>query len=135
MKAVVYENFSSIPKIMNVEDPAPENHGVVIKVAATGVCRSDWHGWMGHDPDIELPHVPGHEFAGIIEAVGKDVRRFKIGDRVTVPFVSGCGFCPECHGGNHQVCGNQTQPGFTHWGSFAEYGSDSPRGCKFSKLT
>lgn len=121
MKAVVYESFSATPKIMNVEDPTPENHGVVIKVEATGVCRSDWHGWMGHDPDIVLPHVPGHEFAGIIEAVGKDVQRFKVGDRVTVPFVSGCGSCPECHGGNHQVCGNQTQPGFTHWGSFAEY--------------
>lgn len=121
MKAVVYESFSATPKIMNVDDPTPENHGVVMKVEATGVCRSDWHGWMGHDPDIVLPHVPGHEFAGIIEAVGKDVLRFKVGDRVTVPFVSGCGACPECHGGNHQVCGNQTQPGFTHWGSFAEY--------------
>lgn len=121
MRAVVYESFSATPKIMNVEDPTPENHGVVIKVEATGVCRSDWHGWMGHDPDIVLPHVPGHEFAGIIEAVGKEVKRFKVGDRVTVPFVSGCGACPECHGGNHQVCGNQTQPGFTHWGSFAEY--------------
>ena len=121
MKAVVYESFSTTPKVMNVDDPTPENHGVVIKVEATGVCRSDWHGWMGHDPDIVLPHVPGHEFAGIIEAVGKDVKRFKVGDRVTVPFVSGCGACPECHGGNHQVCGNQTQPGFTHWGSFAEY--------------
>ncbi|EXJ12919.1 zinc-dependent alcohol dehydrogenase family protein [Nitrincola nitratireducens] len=121
MKAVVYEKFAKAPKIMNVQDPTPEAHGVVIKVEATGVCRSDWHGWMGHDPDIELPHVPGHEFAGVIEAVGKDVKSFKVGDRVTVPFVSACGACPECHGGNHQVCGNQTQPGFTHWGSFAEY--------------
>lgn len=121
MKAVVYEHFSATPRIMNVQDPTPESHGVVIKVEATGVCRSDWHGWMGHDPDIVLPHVPGHEFAGIIEAIGKDVTRFKVGDRVTMPFVSACGSCPECHGGNHQVCGNQTQPGFTHWGSFAEY--------------
>lgn len=121
MKAVVYEHFSSTPKIMTVEDPTPTPEGVVIKVMATGVCRSDWHGWMGHDPDIILPHVPGHEFAGIIEATGRDVRRFKVGDRVTVPFVAGCGSCPECHSGNHQVCGSQTQPGFTHWGSFAEY--------------
>lgn len=121
MKAVVYEHFSTAPKLMTVADPSPKAHGVVIKVKATGVCRSDWHGWMGHDPDIELPHVPGHEFAGIIEAVGKDVSKFKVGDRVTVPFISACGTCPECHSGNHQVCGNQTQPGFTHWGSFAEY--------------
>lgn len=121
MKAIVYESFAATPKLMTVDAPEPSQEGVVIKVMATGVCRSDWHGWMGHDPDITLPHVPGHEFAGVIEAVGRDVRRFRVGDRVTVPFVAGCGACPECHSGNQQVCGNQTQPGFTHWGSFAEY--------------
>jgi alcohol dehydrogenase len=76
---------------------------------------------MGHDPDIRLPHVPGHELAGKVVATGKGVVRFKVGDRVTVPFVSGCGRCGECHSGNQQVCPNQFQPGFTHWGSFAEY--------------
>lgn len=121
MKAVVYETFSAPPQIRNVPDPTPEAHGVVVKVMATGVCRSDWHGWVGHDPDIQLPHVPGHELAGIVEAVGKDVKKWKIGDRVTVPFVGGCGTCSECHSGNHQVCDRQFQPGFTHWGSFAQY--------------
>jgi alcohol dehydrogenase len=121
MKAVVYEAFSAPPQLQNVPDPTPESHGVVVKVMATGVCRSDWHGWVGHDTDIVLPHVPGHELAGIIEAIGKDVTRWKIGDRVTVPFVAGCGACPECHSGNHQVCDHQFQPGFTHWGSFAQY--------------
>jgi alcohol dehydrogenase len=76
---------------------------------------------MGHDPDIALPHVPGHELAGTIEALGKNVRNFQRGDRVTVPFVCGCGSCVQCHSGNHQVCDHQSQPGFTHWGSFAEY--------------
>lgn len=121
MKAVLYQNFAAPPTIERVPDPEPSTDGVVVKVEATGVCRSDWHGWMGHDPDICLPHVPGHEFAGVISAVGQDVVRFKVGDRVTVPFVSGCGSCPDCFSGNHQVCGSQTQPGFTHWGSFAEY--------------
>lgn len=121
MKAVVYEQFSAPPSIQQVPDPAPAPHGVVVKVMANGVCRSDWHGWMGHDPDIRLPHVPGHEFSGVVEAVGKDVTKWRIGDRVTVPFVGGCGTCPECHTGNHQVCDAQFQPGFTHWGSFAEY--------------
>jgi len=121
MKAVLFEAYNALPKIQNVPDPIVENHGVIIKVMATGVCRSDWHGWVGHDPDIELPHVPGHELAGVIEAVGKDVNNWRIGDRVTVPFVGGCGACPQCDSGNQQVCDNQFQPGFTHWGSFAEY--------------
>jgi len=121
MKAVLYEKYQTAPKVTTLDDPTPETHGVVIKVEATGVCRSDWHGWMGHDADIELPHVPGHEFAGVIAAVGKDVANWKIGDRVTVPFICGCGTCSECHAGHQQVCHNQEQPGFTHWGSFAEY--------------
>ena len=121
MKAVIYDAFSSPPRLAEVPDPVPEPHGVVVKVMATGVCRSDWHGWKGHDPDIRLPHVPGHELAGVVEATGKDVRRWKAGDRVTVPFVCGCGECPECRTGNHQVCEAQFQPGFTHWGSFAQY--------------
>ncbi len=121
MKAVLYEAFAETPKLVSVPDPEPAPHGAVIKVEATGICRSDWHGWMGHDPDIRLPHVPGHELAGLVAAVGKDVTRWQVGDRVTVPFVCGCGACPECHAGDQQVCRHQTQPGFTHWGSFAEY--------------
>ncbi|MCZ8178077.1 MAG: zinc-dependent alcohol dehydrogenase family protein [Rhizobium sp.] len=121
MRAMYYEQFGAAPEIRTLPDPTPTNGGVVIAVKATGLCRSDWHGWMGHDPDIRLPHVPGHELAGTIAAVGRDVRRFKVGDRVTVPFVSGCGHCMECRSGNQQVCEEQFQPGFTHWGSFAEY--------------
>ncbi len=121
MKAAVYEKFQGPITVQNVPDPTPKNHGVVIEVKATGLCRSDWHGWMGHDTDIILPHVPGHELAGTIAAIGKEVRNFKVGDRVTVPFVCGCGSCGQCISGNHQVCDHQSQPGFTHWGSFAEY--------------
>ena len=121
MKAVVYEEFAKLPTVQNVPDPTPQEHGVVLRVKATGLCRSDWHGWMGHDPDITLPHVPGHEIAGVIESIGKDVLRWKIGDRVTLPFVCGCGTCRQCLSGNHQVCDSQFQPGFTHWGSFAEF--------------
>ena len=73
MKAAVFEAFGQPLSIQNVPDPRPNDHGVVIRVMATGLCLSDWHGWMGHDPDIALPHVPGHELAGIVEAVGKDV--------------------------------------------------------------
>ena len=121
MRAAVFEKFQGPITIQKVPDPAPNEDGVVVKVTATGLCRSDWHGWMGHDPDILLPHVPGHELAGTVEAVGKNVRHVVVGDRVTVPFVCGCGHCGQCLSGNHQVCDHQSQPGFTHWGSFAEY--------------
>ena len=121
MKAAVYEEFQGPVHVRSVDDPTPADHGAVLRVEATGVCRSDWHGWMGHDDDIRLPHVPGHEFAGVVEAVGKNVKDFKPGDRVTAPFVCGCGDCPQCTSGNQQICDNQTQPGFTHWGSYAEY--------------
>ena len=121
MKAAYYSEFQGPVSIENLPDPTPTADGVVLKVAATGLCRSDWHGWMGHDADIELPHVPGHELAGTVVEVGKGISLFKPGDRVTVPFVSGCGQCPECASGNQQVCDAQFQPGFTHWGSFAEY--------------
>jgi alcohol dehydrogenase len=122
MKAVIYEKFGDKPRIATVPDPIPDDDGVVVRVKASGVCRSDWHGWLGHDPDIkQLPHVPGHELAGIVEETGGEVTRWKRGDRITVPFVAGCGSCPECQSGNHQICDNQFQPGFTAWGSFAEY--------------
>ncbi|PAQ01598.1 zinc-dependent alcohol dehydrogenase family protein [Mesorhizobium mediterraneum] len=121
MKAVVFEKFGETPTIQTVPDPEPASEGVVIKVEATGLCRSDWHGWMGHDDGISLPHVPGHELAGVVVAAGSQVTRWKVGERVTVPFAVGCGHCFECSSGNHQVCEHQSQPGFTAWGSFAEY--------------
>ncbi len=121
MKAAVYEAFAQPPTIQQVPDPAPPEDGVVLRVHATGLCRSDWHGWMGHDPDIRLPHVPGHELAGVVEAVGKDVRRWDAGERVTLPFAVGCGRCPQCLAGDQHICDDYFQPGFTAWGSFAEY--------------
>jgi D-arabinose 1-dehydrogenase-like Zn-dependent alcohol dehydrogenase len=121
LRAVVYEAFGQLPAIENVPDPVASAHGAVLRVEATGLCRSDWHGWMGHDPDIRrFPHVPGHELAGVVEAVGERVARWAPGDRVTVPFACACGTCPQCLAGHHQICDRQTQPGFTHWGSFAQ---------------
>jgi D-arabinose 1-dehydrogenase-like Zn-dependent alcohol dehydrogenase len=120
MRAVTFSEFGGPVAVREVADPQPAPDGAVIRVEATGLCRSDWHGWVGHDPDIALPHVPGHEFAGTVEAVGADVARWRLGDRVTVPFVCACGACPRCLAGDQQVCDDQWQPGFTGWGSFAE---------------
>lgn len=122
MRALVYESFGAMPRVAEVAQPVLPRNGVVIEVKASGVCRSDWHGWQGHDPDIKtLPHVPGHEFAGVILEVGPEVKAWRAGDRVTTPFVLGCGGCVYCSAGDQQVCENQYQPGFTGPGSFAEY--------------
>lgn len=120
MRAVVIDAVRGRPEIRDVAEPTAPPDGVVVRVEATGLCRSDWHAWAGHD-EIALPHVPGHELAGVVVAVGAGVRRWSTGDRVTVPFVCGCGRCEWCRSGNAQVCPDQQQPGFTHWGSFAEY--------------
>ncbi|KQY04546.1 alcohol dehydrogenase [Mycobacterium sp. Root135] len=120
MRAVVFERFGGSVDVRSVPDPVPSPGGVVVEVHATGLCRSDWHAWAGHDDGVALPHVPGHELVGVVVEVGTDVRRWSVGDRVTTPFVCGCGVCEWCHAGQAQVCPAQTQPGFTHWGSFAE---------------
>jgi len=119
MKAVVYPGYRVLPSVTEVPAPDCPAGGVVLDVGATGVCRSDWHAWQGHDP-VPLPHIPGHEMAGTVAAAGSEVTRWRPGDRVTVPFVCGCGTCEFCRAGQAQVCPSQTQPGFTGPGSFAE---------------
>jgi alcohol dehydrogenase len=120
MRAVVVHEFGSTPTLETVPDPACPADGVVVAVEATGLCRSDWHAWIGNEPDIVLPHVPGHELAGTVVAAGPEVNGWAVGDRVTTPFVLACGACRSCADGDQQVCERQLQPGFTQWGSFAE---------------
>ena len=120
VKAVVYSRYGATPVLTQAADPACPADGVVIAVGATGVCRSDWHAWKGHET-VALPHIGGHEFAGVVVTAGPEVRRWRAGDRVTVPFACGCGRCEHCLAGDGQVCPRQTQPGFTGPGSFAEF--------------
>jgi alcohol dehydrogenase len=117
--AVVYDRPGVPPEVRKIDPPQCPDAGVVVRVMATGVCRSDWHAWKGHDP-VPLPMVPGHEFAGIVHEVGSEVASWQVGDRVTVPFVLGCGKCAYCAAGDQHVCPNQSQPGFTYPGSWAE---------------
>jgi alcohol dehydrogenase len=121
MRAAVYERFEGPISVVEVADPTPLPDEAVVQVTAVGLCRSDYHGWHGTDPDIVCPHVGGHEFVGRVVAVGSAVRRVAVGDRIMVPFVCGCGECEPCRLGQHQVCRRQEQPGFTRWGAFAQY--------------
>jgi D-arabinose 1-dehydrogenase-like Zn-dependent alcohol dehydrogenase len=120
VRAVVYDAIGVMPEVRDIPVPAAPDGGVVVRVHATGLCRSDWHAWAGHD-EVALPHVPGHELAGVVADLGAGVEKWAVGDRVTVPFVCGCGRCEWCLRGEAQVCPDQQQPGFTHQGSFAEY--------------
>jgi alcohol dehydrogenase len=121
MRAAVYHGFESPLVVEEVAEPEPPPDGVVVEVGASGICRSDWHAWMGHDPEVTPPHVPGHELAGTVVAVGPGARGSWIGERVTVPFCLGCGRCPPCMAGETQICDFDYQPGFTGPGSFAQY--------------
>ena len=119
MKAISYSGYDETPTLGEVPDPVCERDGVVIAVRASGVCPWAWHAGTVHVP-VPRPQFPGHELAGTVAEVGPDVRHWRVGDRVTVPFVCGCGVCEYCAAGDAQVCPDQTQPGFTGPGSFAE---------------
>ncbi|MEJ2288492.1 MAG: alcohol dehydrogenase catalytic domain-containing protein [Deinococcales bacterium] len=121
MRAAQFHAYQAPLDLIDHPDPEPGLDGAVVEVRASGVCRSDWHAWMGHDASVTPPHVPGHEFAGEVVAVGPEVRGVRPGDRVTAPFACGCGRCPECRAGHQNLCHHEYQPGFDGPGSFAEY--------------
>ncbi|GAA1484244.1 alcohol dehydrogenase catalytic domain-containing protein [Brachybacterium fresconis] len=120
MRAVRFDAFRERPALVEVPDPTCPPRGAVVSVHATGVCRSDWHAWQGHDDSVHPPHIPGHEFAGVVEQLGEEVMRFAPGERVTAPFILACGRCAQCRAGAPQVCLDQHQPGFDLPGSWAE---------------
>lgn len=120
MKAAIFDTFGGPLTVRDVAEPACPEDGVVVRVEACGVCRSDWHAWKGTDPDVVAPHVPGHEFAGVVDTVGPHCSRFAPGARVTAPFILACGECADCVGGDPTVCATQQVLGFSAWGAFAE---------------
>lgn len=120
MKAAVVEEFEGPVKLVTVPDPDCPRDGILVRVRACGVCRSDWHLWRGADAGTVLPHIMGHEFAGIVAEVGPDCHAFEVGDRVTAPFILGCGTCADCTYGQPTVCSDQAPIGFTLPGAFAE---------------
>ena len=121
MRAVLIDRFGEAPTVTDLPEPDLPAGGAILQVRATGLCRSDWHAWQGHDATVALPHVPGHELAATIVELDPAVRGWRVGQRVVVPFICACGACEQCLEGNQQVCTRQLQPGFNYWGSFAEY--------------
>jgi alcohol dehydrogenase len=120
MRAAIFDAYRAPLRVASVPDPETPDDGVTIRVLACGICRSDWHGWVGADPDVRPPHVPGHEFAGVVESVGSECNRWRPGALVTAPFIIACGGCPVCRAGEPTVCPHQYLPGFSGWGAFAE---------------
>ena len=123
MKAAVYTKFSGPITVQSIPRPTIQknNHNsIILQVIATGICRSDHHGWKGHDGDIKSftnntdyqnYFVPGHEVSGVIVEVGRNVQKFNVGDRVAVPFILSCGQCCMCTRYNRPtICERQEQP-------------------------
>jgi propanol-preferring alcohol dehydrogenase len=125
MRAVYIVAHGAPLELRQAPDPTPGSHDVVLRVEAEGICRSDWHAWMGDWSWIgttpALPIIPGHELGGVVEAVGSEVRRVRVGDRVTTPFDEACGQCPTCRSGRSNLCDDYQELGFTHDGGYAEY--------------
>lgn len=120
VQAAVYSSIAGPIDVRDVPQPSCPADGIVLHVEATGICRSDWHAWRGREA-VALPHIGGHEYAGTIAEIGTAITGLAVGDRVTVPFVCGCGVCEFCVAGDAQVCPDQRQPGFDLPGSFADY--------------
>lgn len=120
MKALVMTAFKGPLTVEDVPDPACPPDGAIVEVRACGVCRSDHHAWSGVDPDVRLPHVPGHEFAGVVVETGRETSRVPVGAAVTAPFILACGRCGDCRSGRETVCADQQVIGFSAPGAFAE---------------
>jgi alcohol dehydrogenase len=122
MRAAVMEAIRQPLVVREVPDPTPPPNGVVVRVEANGICRTDWHLWQGDwswlGLGLSFPHVLGHEFCGVVDEVGPEVTRWKKGDRVLVPFSMGDGTCEWCRSGHHNVCDSILTPGVVSWGGY-----------------
>lgn len=118
MKALVFKG-NKISEFTDYNDPTIDEDGVIVKVMANGVCRSDYSMWYNENPPNT--EICGHEMTGIVEEVGKNVKNFKQGDRVLVPFSGSDGTCPHCLAGNTNLCDSFLVPGATFNGGYAEY--------------
>jgi len=120
MRAAVIRDYRADLSLETMPDPVCETDGVVLRVLACGICRSDWHGWVGEHPRVKPGQVPGHEYCGEVVEAGPDAR-WKPGDRLIAPFILACGSCPACQSGQSNTCADQRLPGFGEPGAYADY--------------
>jgi alcohol dehydrogenase len=125
MRAAVMEGTRKPLVVQDVPDPQVFPGGVVVRVEANGICRSDWHAWVGDwswfGLTLRFPHVLGHEFCGVVEEVGEGVTRVKRGQRVLVPFSQGEGSCDFCRAGQPHLCDMRVTPGIAYWGGMGRF--------------
>ncbi len=120
MKAAV---LTAYREPLTIEDrPVPEapEDGVVLRVMACGVCRSDWHAWAGEHGRVKPGAVGGHEYCGEVVAAGSNAT-WAVGDVLVAPFLLSCGSCPACRAGQEHTCPTMMYPGLGMDGAFAEY--------------
>lgn len=120
MRAAVVRGYRQPLSIETVADPTCPENGVVLEVAACGVCRSDYHGWVGTDASVQDGSILGHEYCGTVVEAGPRARH-RVGDRLIAPFILACGGCPACHSGVSNACAEAVVPGFGIPGAYAEY--------------
>ncbi|MCA0996574.1 zinc-binding dehydrogenase [Alloyangia pacifica] len=120
MRAAVLREYNADLSIEEVPMPACPEDGVVLKVLACGVCRSDWHGWSGEHPRVKPGQIQGHEYCGEVVEAGP-ASQWQVGDKLVAPFILACGTCPQCREGQQHTCFDQRLPGFIEPGAFAEY--------------
>ena len=122
MRAVQVNKPGGPFEVVERELPQPGPRQVRVKIQACGLCHSDSLTKEGHWPRITYPRVPGHEIAGVIDAVGSDVPQWKIGQRVGIGWLgSYCGYCESCRRGNFVTCANQKITGITMDGGYEDY--------------
>ncbi|HLW71423.1 MAG TPA: zinc-binding dehydrogenase [Candidatus Binataceae bacterium] len=120
MKAMVMEEVGKPMVVKEWPEPKCPPDGAIVRVEGSGICRSDWHlwqgdwGWIGFKP--RLPAILGHEFAGVIEEVGTEVKNLKVGTRVVVPLAQGCGVCEDCRTGHSNHCMGTGMTGYARYG-------------------
>jgi len=122
MKAASLSGPGADFRLAEAAIPEPGPGEVRVKVAACGVCHSDVFVKEGHWPNLRYPRVPGHEVAGVIDAVASDVRGWKAGERVGIGWHGfNCGYCDRCRTGDFVTCVNQRITGFDFDGGYEQY--------------